>query len=163
MVGAGIFLAVWSMLALGIHDFLAKKLLSKLKPLDLLFLEYLVGVIILLPLLPLASVELIPADSIYLLFLLGVFHVVGYGAMYRGFRVGMVSLVSPIAASYSLPVILLAHILLSESLSPLQWVGVMLIIPGVFLVFLERVKQKIEVARGAPYGLIALLPRFAHF
>ena len=53
----GIILAFYGMFALGTHDFLGKLILKKIKPFELLFLEYLFGTVLLIPFLFLTKIN----------------------------------------------------------------------------------------------------------
>ena len=118
----GIILAFYGMFALGTHDFLGKLILKKIKPFELLFLEYLFGTVLLIPFLFLTKINF-DIKSIYLVIIMGLLHVIAYYGLYGGFKVGKVSLLSPIAASYTLPTLFLAYVFLNEkiNMTPMGW------------------------------------------
>lgn len=64
--------------------------------------------------------------------LAGVTGVIGYIFFYRGFGKGNVSVVAPIASSWSVVTVLLAAFLFAERLTPFQVLGVGAVIIGVF-------------------------------
>ncbi len=152
-ISTGIVLAFCAMFALGIHDFLGKIVLKKLKPFQLLFLEYLFGVILLIPFLFFTEINF-ELNSIYLIIIMGLLHVAAYYGLFGAIKIGKVSLVSAIAASYTLPTLLLAMFFLNEKLQLYQWLGVFLAVIGIFLVSLEK-SEKIKISKGV---LLALIP-----
>lgn len=151
----GLILAFYGMLALGIHDFLGKLVLKKIKPFELLFLEYLFGVIILLPFLFFAKLNF-DIKSIYLILIMGLLHVIAYFGLYGGFKIGKISLLSPVAASYTLPTLILAYIFLNEKITKFQLLGVILAITGIFLVSFEKT-EKIKLTKGFLLAFIPML------
>jgi len=84
--------------------------------------------------------------AILLLALAGFLQAIALMFFYRGLEIGLVSVVSPIASSYSMIVVLLGIFLLKEQLTLLQTVGILLIFIGVPLVSINL--NEIKKAEG---------------
>jgi uncharacterized membrane protein len=65
--------------------------------------------------------------------LLGLIDVSAFFAWYLGLRVGLVSIVTPIATSSPAVTVLLAHLFLQERVRPHQRIGIFAIISGIIL------------------------------
>lgn len=154
-ISLGILLAFYGMLALGVHDFLGKLVLSRIKPFQLLFLEYLFGIILLIPFLFYTKINFDIA-SLYLIVVMGLLHVVAYFGLYGGFKIGKVSLLSPIAASYTLPTLFLAYIFFNEKINAIQWLGVILAVVGIFLISFEK-SENIKLTKGVLFAFIPVI------
>lgn len=102
----------------------------------------------------------ITPEILLLLVLLGLIQVVALLAFYRGFEVGLVSVVSPISSSYALIIVFVSLFFLKESLTNLQSLAVFLILLGIPLVSinleeLKKFKGNI-LQKGAKEGLITM-------
>lgn len=151
----GLILAFYGMIALGIHDFLGKLVLKKIKSFELLFLEYLFGIILLLPFLFFTKINF-DVKSLYLIIIMGLLHVIAYFGLYGGFKIGKVSLLSPIAASYTISTLFLAYLFFNEKINQIQWFGVILAVAGIFLVSFEKV-ERIRLTKGLFLAFIPMI------
>jgi drug/metabolite transporter (DMT)-like permease len=88
----------------------------------------------------------------------GLCEAVGVAAFYRGLAVGVMSIVSPIAATA--PVVpVVAAIILGELPAPLQWVGIALALAGIAIISLEpgsRQRSR-ELGPSILFGLLTAL------
>lgn len=83
-----------------------------------------------------------------------------YFALYRGLELGPITLVSPIGSAFALVTILLAVVLLGESLRGAVLAGVIVTLGGVFLTSTDLRRLGAEVRRhwgGIPFGLLAMV------
>jgi uncharacterized membrane protein len=90
--------------------------------------------------------------------LLGVVNAFATLTLYKGFEVGRLSIVSPIASSCPVVSIILAVLFLGESLTEPRLLGISLAIVGVILVSIQRgrVGTSERVSRGTIYAVIYL-------
>ena len=154
----GILFAITAMLGWGIADFLAKKAIDKIGYKTSLVLNQVVALI------PAVIFALLffklPPLSNYLLSLIvlaGISGVFGYIFLYRGFQKGNISVVSPITASWSVVTILLAFILFGETLIPIQIVGIIAVLIGVFFASTNFANSKTASNRGRSAGVLDAL------
>jgi drug/metabolite transporter (DMT)-like permease len=106
------------------------------------------------------SLDELPAPStIQLLALAGLAPVaaLAYGGFYRALELGPIAIVSPIASSNGAVVVLLAVIVLGESLSGLQALGCLLVLGFIVLAALEPNAEQTEDASGIRFALVASL------
>jgi drug/metabolite transporter (DMT)-like permease len=159
----GILLAVTAMLGWGIADFLAKIAIDKIGYKTSLVLNQ--------------TVALVPAAIFALLFfkmsaisvglvgiivLAGISGVFGYIFLYRGFQKGNVSIVSPITASWSVVTILLAFFLFGETLMPVQIVGIIAVLIGVFFASTNFAEFQKSIKKGSSAGVLdAIIAMFS--
>lgn len=83
-----------------------------------------------------------------------------YATLYRGLQLGPIAVVSPILASYAVLPVLLAVILLGESLSPWQTAGVAVTISGAVLTSTDlRALREGTAPRpaGLPWAVVSML------
>jgi len=94
------------------------------------------------------------------LFISGVLDFIGTISFYNGFNIGNLSVVSPIASSWSVITIILSLIFLNERLSLFQLLAILLIVLGIWLVsfnFNQFFKlRKVDLLKGGKEGLIAM-------
>lgn len=84
----------------------------------------------------------------------------GYLAFYRALELGPIALVSPIVAAYAAITIVLAVVLLRETLEPLAVAGVLVTLAGVFLAAMDfRALKRGDSWKegGIPLGLVAMV------
>ena len=153
----GTALALYSMLAWGIQDFLDKKTLKEIKPLNLLFFQHLFSLIVLMPFAFNYLSSFVLNQSILLIILYGVLHIVAYYGMYTAFKKGKVSIMSPLVASYPIITILLALIIFKETLSIFKILGISLVIFGTIVISIEKVKDKMRTTKGLNYAALSML------
>ena len=86
---------------------------------------------------------------------------IGILSLYKGFEVGIISIISPIAASSAVVTIILSLAFLGEKITYLQGFGISLVIIGAILASFKLrdiAKLKLnKVAAGVKYGIIAML------
>lgn len=102
-----------------------------------------------------------PLKLLWNLAWLGAIQAVSYVAFYKGLGEGVVSVVSPISASWSLIAVLWGWLVWQELLEGRQYAGVVVIIIGVFLTALEPAQVREltgkQLAKGAAEGFLAML------
>ena len=154
----GIALALGSSLIYGVSDFLGG-LKSRSLPLQSVLLVSQSGALVLLPINVIARGEG-PPDGRYLIYgaIAGLCEAVGVAAFYRGLAVGVMSVVSPIAATA--PVVpVVAAIVLGELPSVFQGVGIFLALAGIATISPEpgRGGPARDVAPSIIFGLLTAL------
>ena len=91
----------------------------------------------------------------------GIISTVGGISFYKGTQVGNLSVLSPIASSYSAIIILFSVIFLSEVLRPVQVISIVLVVVGTILVstnFKNIKNLKLAITdKVVPYGLLSLV------
>jgi drug/metabolite transporter (DMT)-like permease len=102
----------------------------------------------------------LPARDVAILLGSGCFAGVAYFTAYRGLELGPVALVSPIASAFAAVTVILAVVLLGESLGPILLSGVVLTIVGVVLASTDLRRFEVEAKRhrrGLPYAFAAMV------
>jgi drug/metabolite transporter (DMT)-like permease len=102
----------------------------------------------------------LPARDVVILLGSGCFAGIAYFTAYRGLELGPVALVSPIASAFAAVTVLLAVVLLGESLGPILLTGVVLTIVGVVLASTDLRRFEVEAKRhrrGLPYAFAAMV------
>jgi drug/metabolite transporter (DMT)-like permease len=102
----------------------------------------------------------LPARDVAILLGSGCFAGIAYFTAYRGLELGPVALVSPIASAFAAVTVLLAVVLLGESLGPILLSGVVLTIVGVVLASTDLRRFEVEAKRhrrGLPYAFAAMV------
>jgi drug/metabolite transporter (DMT)-like permease len=154
----GIALALGSSLVYGVSDFLGG-LKSRSIPLLAVLLISQSSALVLLAINVIARGEG-PPDERFLLYgaLAGLCEAVGVAAFYRGLAVGVMSVVSPIAATA--PVVpVVAAVILGELPSFLQGIGILLALAGIAIISLEpgRRGARRDLAPSILFGLLTAL------
>jgi len=140
----------------GIADFVAKLSTDRVGFLRTAFFVQLIGSFFVLPFaLPDAYRVLINPWITLAAILLGVVNVVGTLFLYKGFEVGRLSIVSPIASTAPLVGILLAVTFLGEIVTKELLIGIGLVMFGVILVSFQTNggNTSKQVARGTAYAV----------
>ena len=90
---------------------------------------------------------------------LGVVNALATLSLYKGFEVGHLSIVSPIASSYPVVSVFLAIIFLGESLTGERLLGITLVIVGIILVSIQKQQQELRkrVTEGVVYAIIYMV------
>jgi drug/metabolite transporter (DMT)-like permease len=153
-----IALALGSSLTYGVSDFLGG-LKSRSLPLLSVLLVSQGSALVLLAANVIARWEGPPGET-FLLYgaLAGLCEAVGVAAFYRGLAVGVMSIVSPIAATA--PVVpVVAAIVLGELPATLQWAGIALALAGIAIISLEPGGQRAsrDLAPSVLFGLLTAL------
>ena len=102
----------------------------------------------------------LPGRDVAILLGSGCFAGIAYFTAYRGLELGPVALVSPIASAFAAVTVLLAVVLLGESLGPILLSGVVLTILGVVLASTDLRRFEVEAKRhrrGLPYAFAAMV------
>jgi drug/metabolite transporter (DMT)-like permease len=102
----------------------------------------------------------LPARDVAILLGSGCFAGIAYFTAYRGLELGPVALVSPIASAFAAVTVLLAVVILDESLGPVLLSGVVLTIVGVVLASTDLRRFEVEAKRhrrGLPYAFAAMV------
>lgn len=130
----GILLAIGTMLSWGVADFFAKKAIDKTGFKVSLWINQSVSFVpIFIAAILFFRLPSFTADLVLTILLTGVFGIIGYIFLYRGFQNGNVSVVSPISACWAIITTLLAVFLFNEQLTPIQIVGIAVVFVGIFL------------------------------
>lgn len=134
-LGIGIIAGLVCMVSWGAADFFAALSSRKVGHFITLFWVYVLSLILnsAYVLFNFQNVNLTP-QAIFILALVGLLQAIALMFFYKGLEIGLVSVVSPIASSYSLIVVFLGIFLLQESLTSLQLAAIFLIFIGVILV-----------------------------
>jgi len=157
----GIIFGIVAALSWGTGDFIAKFAVDRLGSRRTVFWVQVFGFIALLPLLAIfPSAASGSASVLPLVVLIGVLNAIAWVSFYRGFEVGRVSVVCPIAGTASALTAVLGIGLLGERLGFLQGAGVLLAMLGIVLSSIDvkelRSGKGKPVSRGVPEALIAL-------
>ena len=102
----------------------------------------------------------LPARDVAILLGSGCFAGIAYFTAYRGLELWPVALVSPIASAFAAVTVLLAVVVLGESLGPILLSGVVLTILGVVLASTDLRRFEVEAKRhrrGLPYAFAAMV------
>ncbi len=94
---------------------------------------------------------------------LGVISLVGLLALYKGFQIGKLSIVSPIVSGYPALTSLLAVLLLGEALTSMRSLGVVVTISGVILVSVKSKSAAEAKTTSRGSGIVYALLAFAVF
>jgi drug/metabolite transporter (DMT)-like permease len=161
-VTVGIITGLTSMFSWGIADFFVAMATRKIGNFRALFWMLIVS-------LASASVYLlaetpnwqIPLQMLFLIALVGFLQVLAMLSFYQGLAVGLVSVVSPIASSYTWIVVLLSMLFLKEKLTNIQLLGILLILVGIPAISLNleeiRYSQGNILQKGVKEGLLTML------
>lgn len=103
----------------------------------------------------------ISISDILLVAICSILGAIGILSLYKGFEVGTISIISPIAASSAVVTVLLSIAFLGEKINFLQGMGISSVIIGAILASFKLkdiAKLKLnKVAAGVEYGIIAML------
>ena len=156
---------VWGLLAMfgwGIADFFVAKAVKKATIFQVFFWSQSLALLI-VPLLFLFFFKSEPVSwfSIVIIMLCGALNIIAYLALYKGFQVGKVAIVSPIAASWVMVAVMLSLLFLGEQLSPAQGIGLIIGVTGIILTSFKLSDfysiQMDSLAQGVTYGFIHML------
>jgi len=121
------------MFGFGIADFFAKKVIDKIGNVKTLFYAQLIGVFLALPyyIKNPALPEFTTENIIYIL-LFGLFNFISYIFLYKSFELGKISVVSPIASSFSILAVIISFLFFGETFPSLKIVALCLVLVGIF-------------------------------
>jgi drug/metabolite transporter (DMT)-like permease len=151
----------------GVADFIAKLSTDRIGFLRTALFMQLVGGLLLIPF-TLPEFWLLFVEPWYALagILLGVVNALATLSLYKGFEVGRLSVVSPIASSYPVVSVILAIVFLRENITDERLTGIALIMAGIILVGIQRSEREANkhVASGVIYAIgCMLLGGFLYF
>jgi len=137
----------------GTSDFIAKLSTNKVGFLRTALFMQIIGSFLILP---------FALHDTYLLYLhsevllegvaLGVVNALATLSLYKGFEVGRLSIVSPIASSYPVVSVFLAITFLGESLTGERLLGITLVVVGIILVSIQ--KEQLELRKRVMEGVV---------
>ena len=156
----GILLALASMMAWGVYDFTIAIVSRKVGALRTSLWVTVVTALAFALLLITYGIPALTLPQLMLTLSVAVAAVVGILSFTKAFRVGQVTVVSPIVSAWVVVTILLSIVLLNEKLDPVQSVGIMaIILGGVLISFkwddLVHVRWK-NAMKGVGYALLSL-------
>jgi drug/metabolite transporter (DMT)-like permease len=145
----------------GTSDFAAKISAGRIGALrTALFLQYVGGVfLILVAFQDVARLWLFPTATYFALGL-GAINAAAAFSLFKGFEVGQLSIVSPIASSYPALSTALAVLLLNEHLSATRFAAILAILVGIVLVSIQHPSERLvkgQLAAGVGYAMVAFL------
>lgn len=144
----------------GTADFIAKLTTSKIGFLRTALFMQVIGSFLVLPFALQDTTRLAPQPWAVLAgILLGVINAFATLSLYKGFEVGRLSIVSPIASSCPVVSIILAVLFLGESVTVERLLGIGLVIVGVIVVSMQTAREGIseKVNRGTVYAIIYMV------
>ncbi|MDU9039928.1 EamA family transporter [Pseudomonas corrugata] len=133
---SGVFGGLMVMLCWGISDFIQSLMIRQLGTAKTMLVRnvFTFAVALLLGVYLITFQQLrFDADAVLIITCSSVAYVSGYYFYMRGCEVGNLSLVSPIASTYSLVTIFFSIIFLRESLAPIAWLAVLIIFIGIVM------------------------------
>lgn len=161
-ISLGILFGIMTMLSWGISDFFAAKASRKAGVMktavwsQIISVSAFVAIFILFFDFPDISLR-----DILLVAICSMLGAIGIISLYKGFEIGNISIISPIAASSAVVTVLLSITFLGEKINFLQGIGISSVIIGAILASFKLkdiAKLKLnKVAAGVEYGIIAML------
>jgi uncharacterized membrane protein len=144
-------LGLFSALAWGTGDFVAKRAVDRIGPYVTLFYMFLVGTVMLggLTFSSIGKTESFDQPLFLLTILSSLLGVSGYFFLYYGFQVGTLSLVSTITAAGTIVPVLFSLYFLKEWPTVPEFIGIGFIIGGVVLVSRKNASSESEKKKGA--------------
>lgn len=148
------------MFGYGISDFIAKKTIDRIGGIKTLFYAQLIGTIMMFPYLIFdRQIPEFSAQNITYVILFGIFELITYLALYNSFKVGKVSVVSPIASSYSMLAVVVSFLLFGEIFGTIKIIALALVLSGLFLTAIDLKKlrdgfQSSDLSKGVPQAFV---------
>ena len=160
-ISYGVLFGIIAMIGWGLADFFAAIAVRKAGTFTVYFWSALLSVLFFLPLAPFFGIPVLSWTAVAMLLFASLLSVISWLAFYKGFQVGKVSVVSPIALSWPAITVILSITLLKESLTFIQASGVAFAIAGgVMASFRLSDLGKLNFSSpssGVKYALIAAL------
>ncbi|MFH0868571.1 MAG: DMT family transporter [Candidatus Woesearchaeota archaeon] len=158
----GILFGIIAMIGWGVADFFAAKAVRKSSVFKTYFWIQAIGLVIYLLIFllffKLPAISLMTFALIVICAFIGITTVMSF---YKGLQVGIVSIISPIGASYAVVTVILSLIFLNETITSFQAVGISLVILGAILTsfkFHDLIRLKVKnIAAGVKYAVFAML------
>jgi len=134
VIAVGVLFAFVTMLSWGTADFFAKRAVDKIGYVPALLINQSIA---LAPIcffaLVSSSLPVLSADMLLIILVTGMLGLTGYFYMYKGFKKGNLSVVSPISASWFIVTTLIATLIFAEAITPLRIIAIVNVFIGVFL------------------------------
>ena len=147
-----ILAGIAGMFGWGIYDFLGGVYTKQIGPFKSFFWSQLAGLVSVFALLFVFTTSLnIPALAIVLLPIAAILYSAGYLFFFKGFEIGNVSIVAATMNLWAVFTMLFAYLFMGQRLSPIQTLGVFMIISGVTLASLnwsDIRKQRFQFSSG---------------
>ena len=158
LVNASVAFGLAAALCWGTSDFVAKVSAEKIGALRTsLFLQYIGGLFLfLITAQDISRLWQFPTATIFTLGL-GAINAVASYSLFKGFEVGQLSIISPIASSYPALSTALAVLLLNERVSSIRFIAILAILIGIALISIEHAREKFDkrkLATGVGYAMI---------
>ena len=158
LVNTSVAFALAAALCWGTSDFMAKVSAEKIGALRTsLFLQYIGGLFLfLITVQDISRLWQFPTATYFTLGL-GAINAVASYSLFKGFEVGQLSIISPIASSYPALSTALAVFLLNERVSSTRFIAILAILIGIVLISIERKREKFDkrrLATGVGYAMI---------
>jgi len=158
----GILFGIIAMLSWGVADFFAAKSVRKSGVFKTYFwiqaISLAVYSLIFLLFFEFPAISLMTFALIVICAFIGITTVMSF---YKGLQVGIVSIISPIAASYAVVTVILSLIFLNETITAFHAIGITFVIFGAILAsfkFHDLIRLKVKnVAAGVKYAVFAML------
>lgn len=158
----GILFGIIAMLSWGVADFFAAKSVRKSSVFKTYFWIQAIGLavysLIFLLFFEFPAISLVTFGIILITAFLGITSVTSF---YKGLQIGIVSIISPIAASYAVVTVILSLIFLNETITAFQAIGISFVIFGAILAsfkFHDLIRLKVKkVAAGVKYAVFTML------
>ena len=157
----GILFGIITMLSWGFSDFFAAKASRKVGVAKTVLWSQTIGIIAFLTIFALFfSLPKISGYELALMLACGLLGAIGITSLYKGFEVGAISIISPIASASAVVTVVLSLIFLGEKLSYFQGIGITSAIVGAILAsfkFHDIARLNFsKIASGVEYGIIAM-------
>ena len=122
----------------GIYDFFGGVYSKKIGPYKTIFWSQLAGLFFIFLLIPVFTINLdLPVFTIILLPIGALFYSGGYLLFMKGFEIGNISIVAAVMNLWAVFTMIIAFIFMGQRLSPVQTIGVLMIISGASLASLN--------------------------
>jgi len=143
----------------GLSDYIGAKVTRKIGEYKIILFSHFLGLFLLVPLVLITKTSLLMSPSTFFLFIIyGLLAVIAIFYFYKALKIGPVSLVTPIAASYSLVSVISALLFYKEKLVLNHYLAIFLIIFGIIITSFKIEKQKIKLinTKGIFYAFIPM-------
>lgn len=133
-ISIGMIYGLIAMLGWGLADFLAAISARKVGNYRTLFWSQIIGFLFIISYFFITNHNFDLGNLIFVLILIAFLEVIAYLFFYKGLSEGLVSVVSPIASSFSVVAIILSVIILKDTLNKLQVLGIAIISIGIVMI-----------------------------
>jgi len=153
-ISLGIIFGIVSLLSWGIADLLAKVVIVKIGGLRALFIQQLVGFLIIgIYSFVFLTMPVITIQAMIILIITSIFATFGYIMFYKAMEHGNVSIISPIVSSWAAMTVVLSIIFFKETLTSLQGLAIIMIFCGIFLTSIVWGDFKKSIKKGFSTGV----------